>query len=97
MEQNRIETGAVQFGSDWPCVTIRGDGAMYYNMQLNILLQKVKQEEWAKDYAMIIHNVESLQKLLSGCSAQAIDSGDLPCQFMKPFKECIKPQEKEDE
>ncbi len=30
----RIETGAVQFGDDWPGVFIRGDHAGYYAMQL---------------------------------------------------------------
>ena len=97
MEQNRIETGAVQFGDDWPITAIRGDNGMWYNMQLQLLLKKVKEQDWAKDYAMVIANVEDLQKTLSGCSAQPIDKGDSPCQFLKEFSECVKPQEKKDE
>lgn len=33
----RIETGAVQFGKDWPGFFLRGDGAMNIAMQINTL------------------------------------------------------------
>lgn len=29
---DRVETGVVQFGDDWPGVFIRGDNAAYYSM-----------------------------------------------------------------
>lgn len=34
----RIETGIVQFGDDWPGVFIRGDNAAYYSMVLDRLM-----------------------------------------------------------
>jgi len=33
----RIETGAVQFGDDWPGYFVRGDGAMNLAMQINTI------------------------------------------------------------
>jgi hypothetical protein len=36
---DRVETGLVQFGDDWPGVFIRGDNAMRYAMHLRIALQ----------------------------------------------------------
>lgn len=92
---SRIETGAVQFGDDWPIVAIRGDNVMWYCMQLNLLLDKVEQEPWAKDYAMVIHNVRSLQKTLGSCEASSIDAKKAECQFLKPFEECVKEKENE--
>lgn len=35
---HRVETGAVQFGDDWPGVFIRGDNAAYYSMALDSLM-----------------------------------------------------------
>lgn len=34
LELNRVETGAIQFGDDWPGVFIRGDNAFGYAMSL---------------------------------------------------------------
>ena len=34
----RPETGAMQFGDDWPGVFIRGDDAMHYAMSLRAFL-----------------------------------------------------------
>lgn len=33
----RVETGAVQFGDDWPGLFIRGDNAFYYAMNIRTL------------------------------------------------------------
>ncbi|RDL44668.1 hypothetical protein DN730_09795 [Marinomonas piezotolerans] len=35
----RVETGAVQFGDDWPGVFIRGDNAAHYSMAIDGLLR----------------------------------------------------------
>lgn len=35
----RPETGAMQFGDDWPGVFIRGDNAAYYSLALDSLLK----------------------------------------------------------
>jgi hypothetical protein len=36
--EDRIETGTIQFGEDWPGVFIRGDNAAYYAFCLETLL-----------------------------------------------------------
>jgi hypothetical protein len=33
-QAKRVETGPVQFGSDWPGLFIRGDDALYYAIAL---------------------------------------------------------------
>lgn len=35
----RVETGAVQFGDDWPGVFIRGDNAAFYSMAIDAVLR----------------------------------------------------------
>ena len=37
-KMQRVETGAVQFGDDWPGIFIRGDNAAHYSMALDSLL-----------------------------------------------------------
>ena len=37
-QEERIETGPLQFGKDWPGIFIRGDHALYYAMKLEELL-----------------------------------------------------------
>lgn len=37
--EERVETGAVQFGDDWPGVFIRGDNAGYYALMLESVLR----------------------------------------------------------
>lgn len=34
----RVETGAIQFGDDWPGVFIRGDNAAYYSRALDSIM-----------------------------------------------------------
>jgi hypothetical protein len=36
----RVETGAIQFGDDWPSVHIRGDNAFNYAMHLKEVIEK---------------------------------------------------------
>lgn len=36
---DRVETGPVQFGDDWPGIFIRGDNAMHYALALSSLLK----------------------------------------------------------
>jgi len=87
VEQNRIETGAVQFGDDFPGTFIRGDNAMHYKMLLSTLVESLKSDDKYK--GLISMGISSLLKDLE-CNAQNVDKGNLPCQFLKPYKECIK-------
>lgn len=36
----RVESGPVQFGTDWPGTFIRGDHAAYYTMSIQRILEK---------------------------------------------------------
>jgi hypothetical protein len=67
----RVETGAVQFGSqDWPGVFIRGDNAFNYAMHLRALLD-------ASDDTNVIGKmvVQGLLDLLDSCIVKADANG----------------------
>ena len=55
---DRVETGPLQIGDDWPGVFIRGDNAFYYAMNLRNALDK-------KDDAFTEIVLESLYRLLA--------------------------------
>ena len=64
----RVETGAVQFGDDWPGLFIRGDDAFDLAMQiknigrfLNSISDKVKVEEGGAELAIAYMRLKSLQ------------------------------------
>lgn len=78
----RAETGSIQFGDDWPGVFIRGDNAMYYAMQLQMLLDG----SIGPDDFITKTTLEGLARLLSGCHAHG-DLKDL--QLLKAFPECL--------
>ena len=44
MDQQRTETGPVQFGDDWPGVFLRGDDALAYALLLRNLIQRLEQD-----------------------------------------------------
>lgn len=37
--KNRVESGAIQFGDDWPGLFLRGDDAAYLSMAIECVLQ----------------------------------------------------------
>ncbi len=45
--KHRIETGAVQFGDDWPGLFIRGDDAFYLRQILESILEYIPENMWA--------------------------------------------------
>lgn len=58
--ENRIETGAIQFGDDWPGLFIRGDDALMLGLLLENCLNLFTESDrnwWLiKDYLNIIYN-----------------------------------------
>jgi hypothetical protein len=40
-QEQRVETGVVQFGDDWPGVFIRGDNAFNFAIHLKIMIDRV--------------------------------------------------------
>lgn len=63
-QSERVETGALQFGDDWPGTFIRGDNAGYYSMMLGHLLDGVGNES-EREFLTI--QLRQLQRLLAGC------------------------------
>jgi hypothetical protein len=37
-QKERVETGPIQFGSDWPGIFIRGDNALHYAFLLEMFI-----------------------------------------------------------
>lgn len=72
--EDRVETGPVQFGEDWPGVFIRGDDAAYLVMVLNQFLNgPVTSRDVFAESAL-----RGLAQTLAGCivSAWKPPSGD---------------------
>lgn len=44
-QKERMESGPVQFGTDWPGVFVRGDSAFGYAMMIEDLLQSADQDK----------------------------------------------------
>ncbi len=60
-EKERVETGPIQFGNDWPGVFIRGDNAFHYSITLEEVIKKCDSDPISLS---VIH---SLIRLLSSC------------------------------
>jgi len=39
-QEERVETGTIQFGDDWPGVFIRGDSCMHYAQVIGLLIEQ---------------------------------------------------------
>lgn len=46
LEGGRPETGAMQFGDDWPGVFIRGDNAVHFAMHLQSAIADLPDSKW---------------------------------------------------
>ncbi len=67
-QQERVETGPIQFGDDWPGVFIRGDHALHYSMLLeNLLNGKIPQEDFIS--LMVLHG---LKEDLASCDVRIL-------------------------
>lgn len=58
----RVETGAVQFGDDWPGLFLRGDESFALAMNINTIVEWYRSlpEEVKKNNAMVWMAIESL-------------------------------------
>jgi hypothetical protein len=61
-EGGRVETGAVQFGDDWPGLFIRGDNAGWMAMQLRSLEGALER----KDYHQAKWHFAQVEWLIDG-------------------------------
>jgi hypothetical protein len=66
---DRAETGAMQFGDDWPGVFIRGDHAAAYVMALSQVLERTKTDDIAHSLAVL--QCAGLLNTLRGCDARS--------------------------
>jgi hypothetical protein len=80
--RKRIETGSLQFGSDWAGVFIRGDNAFAYAMALQGALE---------DPTLMTRDVIGTKMLLQGLvsTLSACIGSDPPSQHMKDFDRCL--------
>lgn len=62
-QDDRVETGPVQFGDDWPGVFIRGDNAAYYAMVLRTFIEG---GYGAQEDVIAQVQLRGLQRLLAG-------------------------------
>ncbi len=65
--KDRVETGTVQFGDDWPGVFIRGDNAGWYGHLLEGFLEDIKKDPNYQDRIIDIVTLEGLKNILKGC------------------------------
>lgn len=65
-QAERVETGQVQFGDDWPGIFIRGDSAGYYALILRNLLANPEAFDTSKE-SLIRAQLQSLQRILAKC------------------------------
>lgn len=63
----RIESGPLQFGDDWPGVFIRGDSAGWYAMNLKMVIERLERKDYEDIDVMMIHQLKQLKNELSGC------------------------------
>lgn len=79
----RAETGAVQFGDDWPGVFLRGDDALYYAHCLSNFLRELDTRD-----VLARRAVEQFVNTL--CSAQTSGSAaPAGCQVLHAFEDCV--------
>lgn len=67
--EDRVETGVVQFGDDWPGVFIRGDNALHYAENLRRVIQIAAIEGIYRD-AMSMAYANDLCALLMKCNVK---------------------------
>jgi hypothetical protein len=61
--EGRIETGAVQFGKDWPGLFIRGDNAAWLAFQLNQAIEELEQNP---DNFMMVSELKQTRDMIWG-------------------------------
>ena len=55
--KERVETGAVKFGDDWPGLFIRGDDAFYLEQILNQAARKARLSPFELDFLNLLMNI----------------------------------------
>jgi len=82
----RIETGAVVFGEDWPGVFIRGDDAFNYAIQLAHLLDVLHGSE-DPIVLLALNTMDGLRQLLLSCEVRP----EMDVLKLKDAQSCLPP------
>lgn len=69
-QEERVESGPIQFGDDWPGIFMRGDHALPAAFYLKLFLDQHPLKEG--DDPITRHYVEALMRDLSGCDATGV-------------------------
>lgn len=80
---NRPETGAMQFGEDWPGTFIRGDDSFLFKVQLATLLEYV--EIGTLPDGLTVQYLKGLMDILASSEAGSSEPAKL-----KPYTSCKK-------
>ena len=88
MDQQRIETGVVQFGSDYPGYFIRGDDCFAYALYLESALNNLPDNN---DFDLMVAkiNIAALIGMLRSSNCFLVDEKKYACQFLKTYDECV--------
>jgi hypothetical protein len=83
VQSERIETGPIQFGDDWPGVFIRGDEALDYAMLLHEIIKSERLSLWHQGrLGTLRHLLQNIVRQKSvpvcqECGTQLDDSDDV--------------------
>ena len=61
-QDERVETGAIRFGKDWPGLFLRGKHAAWYRVHLTSILEKAKKGEIQLD---VLTELSALNGIIS--------------------------------
>lgn len=89
---DRVETGALAFGTDWPGAFIRGDNAKNYELHLAALLDYCEKQlqalpELGEEEAMRLVNVRVLRGLQDVLASSDVGNEAI-VQHVKDWTEC---------
>lgn len=76
--EDRVETGAIQFGDDWPGLFIRGDNAMVLSLAIGQIVELIERMTWPVSPAggiLIRANLSYLQEIRKQIEEEVLEKG----------------------
>jgi len=62
----RVETGAIQFGGDWPGTFVRGDDSYHLRLMLEACLHELRQNP--KQHSLLIRSLDGFLQVFDQCN-----------------------------
>lgn len=72
-QSERVETGAIQFGGDWPGVFLRGDNAIAAAYYLGEVFDAIERGEDPRRIPVSYEQAKAVKDLLSCCDTDHLD------------------------